>query len=55
MYNFDPLAQANYYNSYVRTGLSNDDAKKIVTSVGIQTGLAFIANMKINPFKSKKW
>lgn len=46
-YLFNPLAQASFLTSYMQTGVSAEEAKKIVASVGIQVGLAWLGSMNI--------
>ncbi|MDI9866329.1 hypothetical protein QM480_18460 [Flectobacillus sp. DC10W] len=49
-FNFDinPFARANFYNSYLSTGVSNEEAGSLVTSVGASTALAYA--VKIDGF-----
>ena len=46
-YLLNPLAQANFLNSYVQTGLSTEEAKQLVTSVGVQVGIAWLGSYSI--------
>ncbi|HEY1056625.1 MAG TPA: RHS repeat-associated core domain-containing protein, partial [Emticicia sp.] len=49
-FNINPIAQVNYINSYVYTGIDNNEAKSIVTGVGVQVALAYVGNIKASPF-----
>ncbi|MDI9857717.1 RHS repeat domain-containing protein [Flectobacillus roseus] len=53
-FEFNPFARANFYNSYLSTGVSNEKARSVVTSVGVSTGLAYAGNIKLSLLKSVK-
>jgi RHS repeat-associated protein len=46
-YLFNPLAQSAFLTSYLQTAVSKEEASKIVTSVGIQVGLAWLGSINI--------
>ncbi|WP_218160730.1 hypothetical protein, partial [Arsenicibacter rosenii] len=49
-YWLNPIAQANYYNSYLQTGVTSSEARGIALMVGFQTGTSYIGAIKLNPF-----